>query len=110
MRRFKIEMNTILGLKIGELAFSENGEAISGILNLLYKKNDIHGFLNENGDILFSGSITSLIRTIPFHADGKIENRKIALTVHTANNDFALSGTEITENSDEKKGNENECN
>lgn len=104
MRRFKIEMNTILGLKIGELAFSENGEAISGVLNLLYKKNDIHGFLNENGDILFSGNITSLIRTISFHADGKI-----TLTVHTANNDFALSGTEITENSDEKKGNENEC-
>jgi len=106
MRRFKIEMKTILGLKIGELSFSENGEAISGTINLLLKKNDIHGFLEENGDIFFSGNITTIIRTIPFRADGRIENGRITLVVHTANNNFTLTGAEITDETNDTKGKE----
>ena len=94
-KRFAIEMQTILGKKTGELYFNEENGIIDGFFDILHRNNLIHGESKENGEIEFTGEITTLIRKIPFYAEGKISGRKINLILKSENDNFSVIGTEV---------------
>lgn len=96
-RRFVIEMHTPLGVRHGTMRVCVAQDVISGYLDLMNHEEPFSGKIDGDGYCEFSGKIITLLRTIPYHAAGRIADHRISLDLSGERNRFHLAGIETSE-------------
>lgn len=91
-RTYNIIMITLMGKKYGRLMLCENGDQVTGILDILGHQNMISGTLSPEGQCSFSGELVTPIRNIAFLAEGRASASGINLVLRTNKNVMPVSG------------------
>lgn len=90
MRQYVVALKTNMGKKNGTLSFNcDTGE---GFLDIMSNKMPLNGQMGENGECHLQGELKTLMRTIPFIADGIADENSIELTMRGEHDTFTLSG------------------
>lgn len=92
-RCYDVIMRTPIGARYGTMSVTIDNSKINGILNILKKANPFYGNINENGDCQIKGELTTLMRTIPYDATGRITKENLALRLKGEQESFDISGT-----------------
>ena len=93
--QYRVTMKTPLGSRDGHLLLSTRGTRIRGTLRILGSSNTVSGRLLPDGSCTLAGKIQTLVRTIPYTADGCFDAASIELTIHGERNTMPLQGTSI---------------
>ncbi len=91
-RLYDITMQTPIGARYGTMSVMENNGKINGMLNILKRENSFHGRIRENGDCRITGAIRSLMRIIPYDAEGRMTEEILILTLTGEQESFEISG------------------
>ncbi len=103
-RIFDITMQVPLGIRHGILYFTTSDSKISGVLHAFGKDNEFSGELTAQGNIDFSGEITSRLLTFRYCAKGQIIDHKLSLKVTGGRYSFSITGEErLSEQTDTEK-------
>ena len=97
-RVFQIVMKVPLGERPGRISWAEDGTAVSGFLEIMGHKNPFSGHLSAEKMIRIEGELVTLIRNIPFTAEGRIENGHLKMLLTEIRHTYSLEGVEITNN------------
>lgn len=92
-RRYYVTMRTPIGARYGTVSVTVNNSTISGMLDILKKANPFHGNIDEKGDCRIKGELTTLMRTIPYNAAGRITKEALVLRVKGERESFEITGT-----------------
>ena len=97
-RIFQIVMKVPLGERPGRISWQEEDGFISGFFEIMGHKNPFSGHLSAEKIIKIEGTLVTLIRNIPFTAEGKIENGHLKMALTEIRHTYSLEGVEITGN------------
>jgi len=89
---YSITMQTPMGLEKGTITFAQDGEALSGSLNILRGSNAFSGGHIEGNAFEFSGEIKKLITKIPYTAKGTIEGDHLTAVADTKYGKLSIEG------------------
>lgn len=89
----QIVMHTPLGQKQGQLQLEVQENKVFGYLNILGHTQPIHGRIEADGSCRLEGHIVTLMRTVPFIADGWVTDDAVSLTLRGDRNVFWIKGT-----------------
>ncbi len=92
---YDVVMQTQLGNRIGKLSVSKKQKKVKGFLYILGYNNSLTGRVEENGMYELTGELVTLARTIPFLAEGYVDEKSVNLTLHCPNNTFYIAGKAI---------------
>ena len=90
---YHVMMQTSIGIRYGIMSVIIEHSKIEGILDILKKANPFHGKINEKGDCQIQGELTTLMRTIPYHATGRITKEAVLLKLMGEQERFEISGS-----------------
>ena len=91
---YNICMRTPIGVRFGTLRLTSLTGAANGSLTLLEKPVPVSGEVDENGNCQLTGSLITLMQTIPFIASGKISRHAVSLQLCSDQGEFELNGVE----------------
>ena len=97
-RIFQITMKVPLGERPGKMRWEEEGGSLSGFLEIMGHKNPFSGQMSSEKIIKIEGTLVTLIRNIPFSAEGMIENGHLKMAITEVRHTYSLEGVEITNN------------
>ena len=97
-RIFQIVMKVPLGERPGNMRWQEDNGLLNGFLEIMGHENPFSGMLESEGRIRIEGTLVTLIRNIPFTAEGKLEEGHLSMTLTEIRHKYSLEGVEITEN------------
>lgn len=92
-RSYDVVMQTAIGARYGTMSVTVDNGKIDGMLDILKKENPFHGKINEKGDCQIKGKLTTLMRTIPYDATGRITQEALLLKLAGKQEMFEISGT-----------------
>lgn len=92
-RSYNVIMRTPIGARYGTVSVTVDNSTISGMLDILKKANPFHGNINEKGDCRIKGELTTLMRTIPYNATGRITKEALVLKLKGERESFEITGT-----------------
>ncbi len=90
---YDVVLKTQLGNRRGKLRVRRKQEEINGCLNILGHENPVAGTVAEDGTYALQGALVTLVRTIPFFAQGYADEEAVNLTLHCPSNTFYMTGT-----------------
>ena len=91
--RYDVILQTPIGARYGTMTVVVDRNKVDGILDILKKANPFHGTINAKGTCQIKGELTTLIRTIPYDAVGRITKESLALKLNGEQESFEISGT-----------------
>lgn len=94
---YNIIMQTSIGARYGTMSVTVDNSKIDGMMNILKKANPFSGTIDDKGDCQIHGEITTLMRTIPYEAAGRITKGGLHLKIEGEQECFDVSGTVLTE-------------
>lgn len=97
VNRYDIIMRTPLGERQGQLRLAVKGRQISGNLDILGHTNPICGRMEADGRCRLEGQVVTLLRTLPFTADGRVDSDSVDLTLRGGQHEFQIQGAPITQ-------------
>lgn len=93
---YNIIMQTTIGARYGTITVFINHSKVNGMLDILKKANPFHGKINEKGDCQIKGELTTLMRTIPYNATGRLTKDTLVLNLKGERESFKIFGTAST--------------
>lgn len=93
---YEVIMQTPIGARYGTMSVTVDNSKINGMLDILKKANPFYGKINKKGDCQIQGELTTLMRTIPYTATGRITKEKLILSLKGAQENFDISSTVST--------------
>ena len=90
---YDIIMQTPIGARYGTMTFAVHNSRVDGILDILKHANPFSGTIEENGECRIQGMLTTLMRTIPYQAAGRVTRDALRLWLNAAQETFEISGT-----------------
>ena len=102
MQLYDVSLETPLGQRRGQAALEIRGTHVQGELTLMNHTEALSGEIAPDGSCHLVGNLTTLLRRIPYTAEGTITRNRVALTVKEKRNVFSLVGTAISEERNEK--------
>ncbi|MCH1984304.1 hypothetical protein MCG98_17185 [Ruminococcus sp. OA3] len=90
---YDVIMQTSIGVRYGTMSVTVDNSKINGILDILKKANPFHGNINEKGACQIKGELTTLMRTIPYDAVGRITKETLVLRLNGERENFEITGT-----------------
>ena len=94
MYYYNICMKTPIGVRIGTMHLSSLAGVLDGKLSVLNHMVPISGEADVYGNCRLSGSLITLMQTIPFTAKGKISRHAVSLQLCSDQGEFELNGVE----------------
>lgn len=91
--RYAITMKTPLGERRGELLLTSLKGMCFGSLSLLDAKHTVVGEIRNDGCGSLSGTIQTLLRKLPFTAQGYFIPDGLDMELNCGNRTYAISGT-----------------
>ena len=92
-RSYDVVMRTPIGARHGTMTVIVDHSRIDGMLDILKKANPFHGSIDEKGDCRIKGELTTLMRTIPYDATGRVTQEALVLKLTGGRESFEISGT-----------------
>ena len=89
---YDVILHTEIGKRKGRADVRIHGTRISGILTLLNKSEQFTGSIEQDGTCRLQGKLVSLLREIPFEAEGMVTMQQLELTLHAAQGSYRLTG------------------
>ncbi|TCZ80837.1 hypothetical protein E0485_00645 [Paenibacillus albiflavus] len=90
---YNITMQTPMGMEKGTITFTQEGNALSGSLNIFRGSNVFSGGKVEGNEFEFSGEIKKLIAKIPYTAKGTIYGDNLTAVADTKYGKLAIKGS-----------------
>ncbi len=100
---YDVIMQTSIGLRYGTMSVTVDNRNISGMLDILKRANPFRGKINEKGECQIRGELTTLMRTIPYSATGRITKEALALRLNGERENFEITGTASAPSPTEEK-------
>lgn len=91
-RLYNVVMRTPIGAKHGTMAVTVEDGRIRGMLDILKKANPFAGTIDTAGKCRLHGELTTLMRTIPYDATGRVTEESLQLALQGAQETFELTG------------------
>jgi len=95
MTQYSVLLHTPLGQRSGKLEVQINGDRSSGILHILNRSEPFFGRIDEDGTCRFKGRLVTLIRTIPYQAEGRITKEAVELSLVGDTGKYRLTGVPV---------------
>lgn len=92
-RSYHIQMHTPLGRRAGTLEVQIEKNKVRGYMNVLAHREPFEGSIDENGNCSFSGTLVTLMSTIPYTASGQITPELLELSLKGGQNLFPITGS-----------------
>ena len=89
---YDVILHTEIGERIGSAVVRIHENKVSGILTLLNRTEHFTGSVAQDGTCRLSGKLISLMREIPFEAQGSITAQDLELTLYAARGSYTLTG------------------
>lgn len=102
-RQYNVTMQTSMGARYGTMTVTVDGSRVNGILTILKKAVPFDGMIREDGNCRITGSLITLMRTIPYDATGQMTQTSLQLTLRGAQETFELSGHAVDSFSSSEK-------
>ena len=83
-KKYRVSLSAPLGRRAGTLVIKETDGKVEGTLEMMNRSNALFGSISEDGRIVLSGSIKTLISTVQYTAEGTVSGHKILLNLKTA--------------------------
>ncbi|MGM9618881.1 MAG: hypothetical protein ACI3W8_03435 [Oscillospiraceae bacterium] len=96
-RKYHIQMRTPLGERAGTLEVQIEKDRVRGYLDVLKHLEPFEGNIDESGHCSISGTLVTLMSTIPYTAAGQITADSLHLTLKGGRNRFCVTGTVFRE-------------
>lgn len=94
-KRYQICLSAPLGERAGTMMLRETEGKVDGWLQVMNEKNEFSGILSEEGQLVLSGVIRTLVSTMHYTATGTISGRNILLNLKTDSGAYCpVSGEE----------------
>ena len=101
---YEVYMYTPMGKKSGQILIQQEGNHLSGWLDILMDKEPIAGTIDEEGNCQIKGVFITLLNAVHFTATGRITDSHIDLTMEDEENrHFQMSGNRSNNNFFERK-------
>lgn len=91
-RHYNVVMRTPVGAKYGTMAVTVEDDGICGMLDILKKANPFAGTIDAAGECRLHGELTTLMRTIPYDATGRVTEESLHLDLQGGEETFELTG------------------
>ena len=82
-----------LGKKRGLLVLNAIAGDCRGVLSLMSFSNPVRGSVDADGACTLMGRMRTLMRNLPFTAEGRIDLESLELTLHWGGRSYALHGS-----------------
>ena len=105
---YDIVMHVPIGRRCGKLRLCCDGGSVSGLIDVLGRREMLDGTLGEDGRLLLHGSMRSMLRRFEFTAEGQINGDELELDVCGDRYSFRLTGVRSDEPTDTEAGTETE--
>lgn len=89
---YQIIMRTPIGAKHGVMSAQIDGTNLSGNIELLKHREPFTGTINGRGDCTITGRLVTLMRTIPFSGNGRIDADSVFLSIDGGRERFVIEG------------------
>lgn len=90
--QYGVRLVTSLGSKVGTVVLKKEGKDVSGTLFVMNETNKFAGFETDKGMLEIDGVIKTKYKTVSYHAVGRADDEKIALSLKTKNDKYTLYG------------------
>ena len=93
---YRVCLSVPLGRRNGAMVLREADGSVHGWLEVMARRNALSGTVSADGHITLSGTLRTLISTVPYTAEGTIDGSKLFLTLKTASDAYySVSGEEF---------------
>lgn len=97
---YSITLQAPIGKRSGEMTFWMESGTVKGQLHLLQKMMEFEGNVEADGSLAVTGELITLMRKVPYFAEGRMSRDTIRMTLHAGHSTYELTGN--------KKGKEGE--
>lgn len=91
-RQYEVRLVTPLGTKDGTISLSKKEKKVSGTFSVMHEVNKFSGVETDDGVLEIDGVIKTKYKIVAYHAAGKADNEKIALSLKTKTDRYTLYG------------------
>ena len=91
-RTYMISMHTPVGIRHGTISLRIDQKRVTGQLNILRHCKPFEGTIDEFGNCRLHGSLTTLMRTVPYTAAGHIGLDTLNLSLTGERNSLHIAG------------------
>ena len=102
-RFYRITLRTPLGLRSGTMFFHHDSGNVNGWLSVMGQKVPFDGVLLPDGVCQLMGQLITTVRTIPYHAEGKVSDACLNLVLQSTRDHLTLTGTAFVPKEEELK-------
>lgn len=89
---YEVTLDAPLGKKRGLLVLNAIAGDCRGVLSLMSFSNPVRGSVDADGACTLMGRMRTLMRNLPFTAEGRIDLNGLELTLHWGGRSYALHG------------------
>lgn len=90
---YEVTLDAPLGKKRGLLVLNAIARDCRGVLSLMSFSNPVRGSVDVDGACTLMGRMRTLVRNLPFTAEGRIDLESLELTLHWGGRSYALHGS-----------------
>ncbi len=90
--RYRIQVQTPMGMRRGFLELALGGPALSGVLTVMGSREPGLGSLNRDGSCSLRGRLRAMSREFVFSAVGRVDCQGLTLTVTSGRSTFHVTG------------------
>ena len=90
---YEVTLDAPLGKKRGLLVLNAIAGDCRGMLSLMSFSNPVRGSVDADGACTLMGRMRTLMRNLPFTAEGRIDLNGLELTLHCGGRSYALHGS-----------------
>ena len=90
---YEVTLDAPLGKKRGLLVMNGIAGECRGELSLMSFSNPVCGTVDADGACTLMGRMRTLMRNLPFTAEGRIDRNGLELTLHWGGRSYALHGS-----------------
>ncbi|MDD3410166.1 MAG: hypothetical protein PHY12_05080 [Eubacteriales bacterium] len=94
MEKFVIELYTIFGARKGTMSIERSGEAVSGEIDLLGRRNPFQGSRLSDLTLSLHGELKGIYRPLAYTMSCKINDHTISGVLNTAGGHMRLRGVQ----------------
>ncbi len=90
--RYRIQVQTPMGMRRGFLELTLGGPALTGVLTVMGRREPVEGILNRDGSCTLRGRLRAMSREFVFSAVGRVDCQGLTLTVTSGRSTFQVTG------------------
>lgn len=98
-KRYRICLSVPLGNRSGTMVIRRTGSVLDGWIEVMNRKNGFSGTVSDDGQLIISGMLQTLLTAVPYTAIGTVGGRRLLLNLKTESGEYyPISGEELNAN------------